>query len=285
MEFSGTSSATLALHGLNAATAKTPAVAGIEQGEGPRIGAGIRSGISEQHVPADVRRRRRRRPDGRQRRHRRLAVISHRRICEVVCEIGRRRHRRSRLQRFAGAAGSERQAMSAAPEPSDRGSDAQQIVGNLLTIMDALVATVEQETQLVRSGQLNQASELVKTKSELTSRYLSDSAWLKANARGDCAGFPKGSEIAAPASREIPRAFANQLWRCLPRRTPCLKESSVARRANSRAAMGRRPMAPRDARSAARRDRRHPSPSAEPYDCRCRSNRIESGKFALRTSL
>lgn len=85
--------------------------------------------------------------------------------------------------------------MSAAPEPSDRDSDAQQIVGNLLTIMDALVATVEQETQLVRSGQLNQASELVKAKSELTSRYLSDSAWLKANAAAIAHDFPKAAEL------------------------------------------------------------------------------------------
>ena len=85
--------------------------------------------------------------------------------------------------------------MSAAPETSDRGSDAQQIVGNLLTIMDALVATVEHETQLVRSGQLNQASELVKTKSELASRYLSDSAWLKANGAAIAHDFPKAAEL------------------------------------------------------------------------------------------
>jgi hypothetical protein len=86
--------------------------------------------------------------------------------------------------------------MTATPEIAARGSDAHQMVGDLLTIMDALVATVEQETELVRSGQLRQAVELEKTKSELTSRYLADNARLKANASTTIAqGLPKAMEM------------------------------------------------------------------------------------------
>lgn len=84
--------------------------------------------------------------------------------------------------------------MSLAPEAASRGNDAQQMIGNLITIMDALVATVERETALVRAGHLNQASELEKEKSELASRYLADSAWLKANAAAIAQDFPKAAE-------------------------------------------------------------------------------------------
>jgi hypothetical protein len=85
--------------------------------------------------------------------------------------------------------------MTATPEIAARGSDAQQMVSNLLTIMDALVATVEQETELVRSGQLRQAVELEKTKSELTNRYLADNARLKANASAIAHDLPKAMEM------------------------------------------------------------------------------------------
>lgn len=84
--------------------------------------------------------------------------------------------------------------MSAAVDAAGRGHDAQQMMGNLLTIMDALVATVERETELVRAGHLSQATELETTKAELASRYLADSAWLKANAAGIAQDFPKAAE-------------------------------------------------------------------------------------------
>ena len=85
--------------------------------------------------------------------------------------------------------------MTAIPEMAEPGSDAQQMVGNLLTIMDALVATVEEETELVRSGQLRQAVELEKTKSELTSHYLADNARLKANASAIAQDLPNAMEM------------------------------------------------------------------------------------------
>jgi hypothetical protein len=85
--------------------------------------------------------------------------------------------------------------MTATPEIADPRGNAQRMLANLLAIMDALVATVEQETELVRSGQLRQAVELEKTKSELTSRYLADNARLKANASTIAQDLPKAMEM------------------------------------------------------------------------------------------
>ncbi len=47
--------------------------------------------------------------------------------------------------------------------------------------MDALVATVEQETRLVRDGKLKDAIALEATKSELARLYVADTAQVKAN--------------------------------------------------------------------------------------------------------
>jgi hypothetical protein len=85
--------------------------------------------------------------------------------------------------------------MSPAISAGDHGNDARKMLSNLLTVMDALVATVEQETDLVRCGQLSHASELEKTKSELASRYLADSARMKANAPALAQDFPKAAEM------------------------------------------------------------------------------------------
>ena len=52
---------------------------------------------------------------------------------------------------------------------------------HLLAAMDALVATVEQETGLVRAGKLKEAVALETTKSELARLYTSDTAQVKAN--------------------------------------------------------------------------------------------------------
>ncbi|MEJ0077557.1 MAG: hypothetical protein WDO17_19385 [Alphaproteobacteria bacterium] len=47
--------------------------------------------------------------------------------------------------------------------------------------MDALVATVEQETDLVRAGKLKDAVALEATKAELARAYVVDTAQVKAN--------------------------------------------------------------------------------------------------------
>ena len=73
--------------------------------------------------------------------------------------------------------------MNAKPQPKPIGSAAEgeNLVRHLLAAMDALVATVEQETKLVRSGKLKEAVELETTKSELARLYVSDTAQVKAN--------------------------------------------------------------------------------------------------------
>jgi len=59
--------------------------------------------------------------------------------------------------------------------------EAEQVIDNLGKVMDALLATVEQETELVRNGRLHEAGKLEASKSELTGRYLADTERLKAS--------------------------------------------------------------------------------------------------------
>ena len=71
-------------------------------------------------------------------------------------------------------------AKPAAPPIQSR-AEAENLVRHLLAAMDALVATVEQETTLVRSGRLKEAVALEATKSELARLYAADTAQVKAN--------------------------------------------------------------------------------------------------------
>jgi hypothetical protein len=69
----------------------------------------------------------------------------------------------------------------AAPRPIGSAAEAENLVRHLLAAMDALVATVEQETALVRGGQVRQAAALEATKAELARSYVTDTAQVKAN--------------------------------------------------------------------------------------------------------
>lgn len=60
-------------------------------------------------------------------------------------------------------------------------AEAQMLVGHLCDIMDALLGTVQKETDLVRAGDLRAAAELEKTKAELASLYLADTERIKSN--------------------------------------------------------------------------------------------------------
>ncbi len=73
------------------------------------------------------------------------------------------------------------QARSATPQPVESKAEAENLVRHLLAAMDALVATVEQETSLVRAGKLRQAATLESTKTELGRLYATDTAQVKAN--------------------------------------------------------------------------------------------------------
>jgi hypothetical protein len=68
-----------------------------------------------------------------------------------------------------------------APQPIQTAAQAENLVRHLLAAMDALVATVEQETTLVRAGKLTDAVALETTKSELARLYMTDTAQVKAN--------------------------------------------------------------------------------------------------------
>jgi hypothetical protein len=69
----------------------------------------------------------------------------------------------------------------AVPPPIHSRAEAENLVRHLLAAMDALVATVEQETSLVRAGKLKDAIALETTKSELARLYAADTAQVKAN--------------------------------------------------------------------------------------------------------
>jgi hypothetical protein len=68
-----------------------------------------------------------------------------------------------------------------APRPTQSAAEAENLIHHLLTAMDALVATVEQETELVRTGKLKDAVALEAAKAELARAYVNDTAQVKAN--------------------------------------------------------------------------------------------------------
>ncbi|MBV9558527.1 MAG: hypothetical protein JO254_15785 [Pseudolabrys sp.] len=59
--------------------------------------------------------------------------------------------------------------------------EAEAVISNLGKIMDALLSTVEQETELVRAGRLSDAGQLETAKAQLTGQYLADTERLKAS--------------------------------------------------------------------------------------------------------
>ena len=67
------------------------------------------------------------------------------------------------------------------PKPIESAAEGENLVRHLLAAMDALVATVEQETRLVRAGKLKEAIALEAAKSELARLYVTDTAQVKAN--------------------------------------------------------------------------------------------------------
>ena len=69
-------------------------------------------------------------------------------------------------------------------KPIESAAEAENLVRHLLAAMDALVATVEQETALVRAGKLKEAVALEANKTELARLYAADTAQVKANIPG-----------------------------------------------------------------------------------------------------
>jgi hypothetical protein len=59
--------------------------------------------------------------------------------------------------------------------------EAQQVIGHLSDVMDALLGVVEEETKLVRSGRLSEVARLEGKKTDLARHYLADTARLQAS--------------------------------------------------------------------------------------------------------
>lgn len=71
-----------------------------------------------------------------------------------------------------------------APAPSPKiksATEAENLVRHLLAAMDALLATIEEETALVRDGKLTQAAKLEATKNDLARVYMVDATQVKQN--------------------------------------------------------------------------------------------------------
>ena len=60
-------------------------------------------------------------------------------------------------------------------------AEAELLMKHLMDVMDALLVTVEQETELVRAGNLAGAAKLEASKAELSRLYLLDASRLKAS--------------------------------------------------------------------------------------------------------
>jgi hypothetical protein len=73
------------------------------------------------------------------------------------------------------------QIRAAGKAPISTVGEAQHAIANLERIMDSLLATVDEETTLVRSGRIGEASQLNAVKSELAGYYLAETERLKAS--------------------------------------------------------------------------------------------------------
>jgi hypothetical protein len=59
--------------------------------------------------------------------------------------------------------------------------EAEALIRHLIEVMDALLGTVEEETELVRAGRLAEAADLERAKTELSRMYLDDTARIRAS--------------------------------------------------------------------------------------------------------
>ena len=66
------------------------------------------------------------------------------------------------------------------PAPVLSTAEAEQLANSFIAVMDELAEVVEQETEVVRLGQLSKAAALTPQKDELTRRYFADALRLQA---------------------------------------------------------------------------------------------------------
>ncbi len=72
-------------------------------------------------------------------------------------------------------------AISGQIRPVETPGEAEALIKHLSEVMDALLGTVEEETELVRTGRLYEASKLEPAKAELSLMYIADTTRIKAS--------------------------------------------------------------------------------------------------------
>lgn len=72
-------------------------------------------------------------------------------------------------------------AQSTQPKPVTTTVDANELAAHYISVMDALLEVIQQETEFVRAGHLPQAAALEPTKTELSRLYVADTLRLRAN--------------------------------------------------------------------------------------------------------
>ena len=65
------------------------------------------------------------------------------------------------------------------PGPVGSPAEAEVLIRHLLDVMDALLGTVEEETELVRAGKLTEAARLEPAKTDLSRMYIADTAQIR----------------------------------------------------------------------------------------------------------
>jgi hypothetical protein len=74
--------------------------------------------------------------------------------------------------------------LPAKPEPMrpvESTAEAEALIKHLIEVMDALLGTVEEETELVRAGKLTEATKLEPAKADLARMYVADTTRIKAS--------------------------------------------------------------------------------------------------------
>jgi hypothetical protein len=69
----------------------------------------------------------------------------------------------------------------APPRPVASTAEGELLIEHLIGVMDALLGTVEEETALVRAGNLTEAAKLEATKAELSGMYIADTGRIRAS--------------------------------------------------------------------------------------------------------
>jgi hypothetical protein len=72
-------------------------------------------------------------------------------------------------------------AIAAPPLPASTPAEARKLAENMMDVMNALLAVIERETELVRAGKVREAILLEGTKSEMSRRYVAMITLLKAS--------------------------------------------------------------------------------------------------------